>query len=266
MAQQGKKKTPANPPDDDDDDGDGDDALTEGQTKHVLKLVNSALSGQLNRKLGPAVKAELAPVLEQLQKLAPGGKKDDDQDDDEDDDDDAPPAGKNKGKGKPDPALTKMTKQMNDLQRQLKERDDKLVKEADARKTSKIESTLTQALTELGVDKNRIRGALAIHKGTAHVDDESGNVLFKMKRDGYDEDLEPAAALKEWASTDEGKSYIAPTGSSGGSGARPPRNPGPGRKPAANTPEAKAEKVAAAKTDLISAVGQLVAGGSIAIE
>jgi hypothetical protein len=159
-----------------------------------------------------------------------------------------------------------MSKQLTTLQQQIKDRDDKLAKEAEARKASKVESELTKALTELGVDKNRIRGALAIHKGSAQVDDETGNVLFKMKRDGYEEDLEPAAALKEWAGTDEGKSYIAPTGSGGGAGARPPRQQGPGRKPAPNTAEAKAEKVANAKTDLLGAVGQLVAGGSIAIE
>jgi hypothetical protein len=202
-------------------------------------------------------------VLEQLQKLTPAPKSDDA--DDDDDDDDAPPAGK-KGKQKASPEFAKMSKQMGDLQRQLKERDDKLAKEAESRKQSKIEATLTTALTELGVDKNRIRGALAIHKGTAHVDDESGSVLFKMKRDGYEEDLEPAAALKEWAGTDEGKSYLGPTGSGGGSGARPPRTPGPARKPAPSTPEAKQERVQSAKTDLLGAVSQLVAGGSIAIE
>jgi hypothetical protein len=191
MAQQGKNKSKPNqpPPDDDDDDGGDDgDGLSEGQQKQVLKLVNSALSGQLNRKLGPAVKAELAPVLEQLQKLAPAPK-DDDQDDD-DQDDEAPPAGK-KGKGKPDPMVSKMSKQLDAMKRQLEDEKNLRTKEADARKASKIETTLAQLLTEMGVDKNRIRGALAIHKGAASYDEESDKVMFKVKRDGYDEDVEP---------------------------------------------------------------------------
>lgn len=272
MAQQGKNKPknpPNNPPDDDDDDDGDGDGLTEGQTKQVLKLLNGALSGQLARKLGPAVKAELAPVLEQLQKLTPaGGRNNDDQDDDDDDDDADPVPPKNKGKGaKPDPVVTKMSKQLTALQQQVKERDDKLAKEAESRKAQKVESTLTKLLTDLGVDKNRVRGALAIHKGGAVYDEDGDKVTFKVKRDGYEEDVDAADHLKAWAGEDEGKSYLAPTGSTGGAGARPPRgNGGPQRRPAANTPEAKAEKLASAKNDLLQAVGQLTAGGSISIE
>jgi hypothetical protein len=264
MAQdKSKKKQPDAKPDDDDDDDAGDDTpLTRGE---VMKLINGAVSGQLSRKLPAAIEAGVSPIMAKLDELGGGKKKPDDSDDDdaEDDEDQAP---SKKGKGRADPVVTKMSKQLTNLQQQIKDRDDKLAKEAEARKASKIESELTKALTELGVDKNRIRGALAIHKGAASVDDESGNVLFKVKRDGYDEDLEPGAALKEWAGTEEGKSYLAPTGSSGGAGARAPRQQGPARKPAPNTPEAKAEKVQNAKNDLLGAVGQLVAGGSIAIE
>lgn len=263
---QGKNKQkpdPSKPDDDNDDDGGGDETpLTRGE---VAKMINSAVSGQLARKLPAAIEAGMSPVLAKLDELKGGGNNKADNDNDEDEDDEQQSSNAKKGKGKADPAIAKMTKQMSDLQRQLKERDDKLAKEAEARKQSKIESELTRALGELGVDKNRIRGALAIHKGAAQVDDE-GNVLFKVKRDGYDEELAPGEALKEWASTDEGKSYIAPTGSAGGAGARAPRQQGAARKPPPSTPEAKAEKVHQAKTDLLQAVGQLTAGGSISIE
>jgi hypothetical protein len=248
-----------NPPDEDDDEDGGDDEapLSRGE---VAKMINSAVSGQLARKLPAAIEAGVSPVLKKLEEMGGAGKKPDDE---EPEDDDEQPT--KKGKGKPDPATAKLSKQLNDMQRKLQERDEQLAKEAEARKASKIETTLGQALTELGVDKNRIRGALAIHKSGAIVDDE-GNVVFRVKRDGYDEDLAPADALKEWAGTDEGKSYIAPTGSSGGAGARAPRQTGAARKPAGGTPEAKAEKVAQAKTELLQAVGQLTAGGSISIE
>jgi hypothetical protein len=266
MAQKGKQKQsdpPPAPEDEGDDDGGEEEApLTRGE---VIKLVNGVVGKQLARKLPAAIEAGMKPLFDRLGAL---GAKEDDEDADEDEDHgevESLPA-KGKEKGKADPAMLKLMKQLNKLKQEIKERDDRLTKEAEARKAQTIESELTKALTEIGVDKNRLRGALAIHKATATIDEETGNVIFRVRRDGYDEELEPAVALREWADTEEGKSYLAPVGSSGGAGARPPRNPGPGRKPPPNSPEAKAERTQQAKTDLLGAVSQLVAGGSIAIE
>jgi hypothetical protein len=71
------------------------------------------------------------------------------------------------------------------------------------------ESALTTALLELGVDRNRLRGAIGIHMPSVAVSD-AGVVRYRMDRGGYDEGLEPAAVLKEWADTDEGRAFIAP--------------------------------------------------------
>jgi hypothetical protein len=248
----------------DDDPGDDDEQpLTRTE---VLKLVNGAVSGQLARKLGPAIEAGMAPVLAKLDALKKPADDEDDEDPNAGDDpgDDPPAPKKGKG-GKPDPVVAKLQREQAALKRQLDEANAQRTKEAEARKNAAIDSTLTSALTEIGVDKHRMRGALAVHKGSAYVDD-AGNVLFKIKRDGYEEDLEPGAFLKEWSGTDEGKSYIAPTGASGGAGARAPKPAGATRKPAPTSPEAKAQKIADAKTSLLSAVAGELAGGTVAIE
>lgn len=268
------KPDPNNPPDDDDDEGDDADI-----DEKVNKAVNKALAGQLSRKLGPAIEAALKPVLARLTEK-PKPDDDDDQDDDSGDDDDDgdgdgdPPMPTKKPKpGKapaPDPQVRKLNRKLVEMDRQLKEEKEQRQKVESARKNALVDTELTRSLTELGVDKNRLRGALAVHRGSASVvdDEESGQprVIFKVKRDGLEDELAPAEALKEWADTDEGKSYLAPTGSTGGAGTRPPKPAGPGKKPVAGTPEAKAQRVAEAKTNLLANVSSLVGGGSVAIE
>ena len=252
-----------------DDGGDDDDGDEQPLTRtEVMKLINGAVSGQLSRKLGPAIEAGMAPVLAKLDELkVKPADDDDDEEADPDGDEGAgnPPVGKKNKNGKPDPLVAKLQRELERQRRQLDEAQQKSAKEAEARKNAAIESALTSALTELGVDKHRMRGALAVHKPSAFVDD-AGTVLFKVKRDGYDEDLEPGAFLKEWGSTDEGKSYLAPTGSTGGAGARAPKTPGASRKPAANSPEAKAQKIQDAKTSLLTAVAGELAGGVVSVE
>jgi len=46
-----------------------------------------------------------------------------------------------------------------------------------------------------GSNKHRMRGALAVHRASAFVGDD-GAVKYKVKRDGYEEDVDPAEALK----------------------------------------------------------------------
>jgi hypothetical protein len=251
MAQ--KKKPDPTPPDPDDDDApDGDDApMTKGA---AMKLINSAIASQLGRRLGPAIEQGLAPVLAKLDTIG----KPPANDDETDDDDDAPPAKKNKA----DPAVSKLTKQLDQMKKQLEDERGLRTKEEAARKAALVDTELGRALDAVGVDKLRIGGALALKRAGAFVDD-AGTVKFKAKRDGYEEEITVEDAMKEWAGTDEGKSYLAPTGSAGGSGARPPRTPTTPRKPVQNGGDAKAEDRAAAANALPALVDQMVGGGGI---
>jgi hypothetical protein len=247
------KKKPANgnppPPDDIDDEegGDGEESLTRAD---VTKMINGAVRSQLGRLLPTAIQEGLKPVLEQLSTLNPanGGEGGEGGDDDEEQ-----PTGKRKA----DPALSKLTKQVENLTKQVKEKDDKLSAEAAARKAAQLDTELGRALDSIGVDKLRLRGALAIHRGAAFIDD-AGAVKFRAKRDGYEEELDPAEALKEWADTDEGKSYLAPTGSTGGSGARASRGNSSG---AARKQAAAGDDKAAAAQALPGLIDEMIGGG-----
>jgi hypothetical protein len=269
MPQPPKKKPPT--PDDDPENPGGDDDDAPVTKRDLTDMVNGAVNNLFKRKLGPAIQGAMAPVLEQLKGLKPRAEPDEEPDDADDAPDDpedqpAPPKGKQKP-ARPDPALARLLRQHEDLKRQMKERDDKLAAAENARKAATIDKELTEGLTKLGVDPLRMRGALAVHKSSAFVDDADGRVRFKIKRDGYDEDLDPADALKEWGETDEGKSYIAASGSTGGAGARAPKAANGARKPAPGTPEAKAQAKADARTQLMQGVAELLSdGSSIAIE
>lgn len=265
MATKPKNKNPGRKPADDDQDDDedegGDDApLTRGD---LQKMVASTVTGMLGRKLGPAIESAMKPILERLP--APAAKDDDEGDDDEGDDDvDDPPARGAKGKGKPDPAYAQLLKSNEKIKKQLAEAKEEREKEKRARESATIDTTLTEHLTKLGVDPHRMRGALAVHRGFASLG-EDGRVKYKVQRDGYDEDVAPELGLKEWGDTDEGKSYLAATGATGGSGSRAP-TVGVTRKPAPNTPEAKAQRHQEARQQLATGVAELLGGGVVAIE
>lgn len=264
------KKKPPTPDDDPENPGGGDDDDAPVSKRDLTEMVNGAVNNLFKRKLGPAISSAMAPVLEQLKGMKqPKADPDEDADpEDPPDDPEEQPAPKGKAKpARPDPAMVKLQRKLEEMQRKADEREQKLVAEANQRKSVTIDNELTSALTKLGVDPLRMRGALAVHKASAFVDDADGKVRFKVKRDGYDEDLDPADALKEWGDTDEGKSYIAASGSTGGAGARAPKTGGASRKAAPGTPEARAQARADAKSALMQGVGELLSdGSSIAIE
>jgi len=264
------KKPAARPPgtntgtdDDDDDDDTGDTTLGR---EEITRLVNATVSAQLARKLPAAIEAGTTPILAKLDELGTavaGGAKgkgkakakrrrDDDDEDDQLDD---------------DSEVAQLRRELADMQGKLKAQADERAKEAKEARETRIQADLKDALTKAKIDPLRLKGAAAVVRDLLVVDEKTGKATYRAKRDGYDEDLELEAGVAEWAATDEGKSYIAATGAAGGSGARPPGTPqGGGRKPAANTPEAKVQARREATEQLLGAVKGLVAGGSIAIE
>ena len=245
--------------DDDDEGGDDETPMTRAET---LRLVNSAVSGQLARKLPKAIEDGVGPVMAQLTELgekltaAPAGKKgkgkkakaEGDEDDEEVGD---------------DPRLAEMSKQIATLTGKLKEQETAAQTAERERREATIAGKLKDGLTKLKVDPLRIKGALAVVRENVKVDEKTGAATWLAKRDGYDEDLEIEAGLKEWAATDEGKSYQGATGSPGGTGSRAPQA---GRAPAKAGPEVKQQRLREAKVGLLGAVGEMIAGGSIAID
>ena len=84
---------------------------------------------------------------------------------------------------------------------------------------------LLKGLTESGVKKELLAGALALHAGKVEVDEEKGEAFSTV--DGKRTSL--TDYLKGWAASDEGKHYIAAP-VNGGGGASGPGSAIPGTK------------------------------------
>lgn len=260
-----------------DDDGDDDDtggagsSWSDEQRTELGQLVNAAVSGQLQRKLGNAIKAtldeSLAPIMQKLNER--GGRRPADDDDgepgDDDDQDIAPTKGKRgKGQARPaaDPERDRMAKRLAAIEEERKT-------EREQARNGKRDALLREHLEAAGVDKNRIRGAVAVLRENMKHDDKTGEWFYKAKRDGFEEDLDVEAGVGEWAGTDEGKSYLAPpTGAQqrGGSGTRIGAQGSGGRvggaigggRPATDPKAAKVQAKQEAMKTLTDAVGGLM--------
>lgn len=262
-----KKDQQGNPIPPDDDDDDGGDELTEGQVSRITDIVNAAVSGQLSRKMGraitDAVEGAVAPLRELIEKRATG---DDGGDGDGGDDgQQQPQRGKGKGAGNArptkDPEFEAMQKRVAAMEAERK-------KEREESRNGKRDSMLREQLEAAGVDKNRIRGAVAVLRDSMKYDEKANEWVYKAKREGYEEDVDLEVGVTEWAGTDEGKSYLAPPQPSGGpprggSGVRPAGGAGGaprltnGGRPAQDPKAAKVAAKQAAVQNLSQAIGEL---------
>lgn len=275
------KKKPANggnngqQNDDTDDDDTGGNELTDGMRTEITNLVNAAVSGQLSRKLPnaitAAVEASIAPLREQLGSGGRGRGNDDDQNDDDDDDQGQQQRGK-KGKqgqqqprGK-DPEVVAMQKRMAQIEAERKQ-------ERETARNRERDTLLREQLEAAGVDKNRIRGAVAVLRDSLKYDDKAGEWTYTAKRDGFEDVIDVSAGVGEWAGTDEGKSYLAPPSNGqgqqqrSGSGVRPS---GPGGAPrvqnggrAAVDPKAAKQQAKADAVQNLSKAIDSLGGGTI---
>ncbi len=269
-----RPRNPAPTDDDDDDDTGGSGGFTDEQRTELGQLVNAAVSGQLQRKLGNAIKStldeSLAPIRQMLEQRNGGARGDDDDGGDDDDDEQPAPKGKRGKGGKPAAAARDPEKE--NMQKRLAAIEEERKQEREQSRNRERDSMLRERLEAAGVDKNRIRGAIAVLKEQTKYDDKAGEWFYKAKRDGFEEDLDLDAGVSEWADTDEGKSYLAPpTGAAqprGGSGSRPNTQGSGGRaggvigggRPAVDPKAAKAQAKQDAVKTLNDAVGGLMGG------
>lgn len=94
-------------------------------------------------------------------------------------------------------------------------------------KVAQERQRLNAALSEAGVDKGRVRAAVALlYTEDNRVGRDADNeITFKMQRDGYVDDLTLEDGIGEWLKSDEGKHFAPPMGArgSGAEGGRPGR-------------------------------------------
>lgn len=255
-----KPKKPTDPPDDDEV-TDDEVEFTPAQLRVMNNTISAAVSAQLGRKLKPVQDqlGELSTMRESIDTLAKtlGG------------------GGAGAGAGaagaggaavvapKDDPEIKAMRARVEAMETAAKE------KEIAARNRDR-DSRLTSIATSVGVDKNRIRGAVSLLKDQVSFDKE-GNAIMKVQRGGFDEDVDIETGASEFFKTDEGKSYLAPQQAlRGGSGQRTSTttvvNRGAGganNNPSRGAQQEKAGKKAEAANALADAVGELIGGGNI---
>lgn len=181
--------------------------------------------------------------------------------------------------------------QLIELKKKVAAADAKLAAETKRSHSAKIEAELAGKLAKLGVGATLVRGVTAIHRDAMFVD-EDGEVRYKSRRNGYEEDLTPAEALRDWAKTDEGQAFVAAGRGKPASRPMGNRSKDPGRDlsdgvaqllnsgssitidsgfpvdgASAGGSQKTPEAIAEAKRSLMVAVGELLGGGgSVGLE
>ncbi len=255
-------------PDDDEDDT-GDGSFSEAQLAQLNDLItskaNATVSALLQRKLDGAVKSQLEGPLAEFRTLLegfrPGG---------------APTGGEGKKPegGGDHPEIAQLKARDAEREKRLKAMEDERVAERRRSLNSDRDNKLRDIATTAGVDKNRVRGVVALLGSSVNVDEKTGAMTVKVQREGYEDEQTVDAYAADFFKSDEGKAYLAPT--------QPARPGGPQRTTAAgvvarpagggmsNAPDrgakaAKSEKIAEAHEALTNAIGELVGGGSVGI-
>ena len=262
--------------------GGNDDDYDDDIYPRILDVINNtvsaAVTSHVSRKLKPLEQklGALDGIGDKLDQILAGGK----------------PAGGGAGDGKPaggdgggaaggkaapDPEKVALQKRLDAIEAERKQ--DRI----NAR-NAKRDARLTELVTAAGVDKLRVRGAVAILRDQVKIDEHSGDLSMTVQRKGYTEDVDLDDGVAEFFATDEGKAYLAPQGRQGGGGGGGNANTG---KTSARTvvragggggsgsgtsnagmkgaDQAKAERKAQALEGLQGAVAELMGGGNIEI-
>jgi hypothetical protein len=169
-----------------------------------------------------------------------------------------------------DPQVKALMGQVAALTDQLKRQQEQTAaQEAEAR-NARRDQALTEGLTKLGVDKNRMRGAVAIARESTVWDEGTKSWVWRAQRNGYHEDLGIDAGLGEWGKGDEGKSYIAPQqnlrqGGGGGFGTQNQQRQGRQSQQQQDPAAARAAAHQAGSDKLFNQVAEMLGGGSVQI-
>jgi len=260
------------------DDDDDDAPVTRGE---LNDLVNAAVSGQLGRKLKPlqdqiqgiptmitegitAAVTAIGGQAGQQRQQAPGGQQGQNGQ-----------QGQQNGGQSADPAVAELRQQLDQVNAKLKQQTDAAAAADRRARETERDNGITTALSALGVDKHRMRGAVAVvRESLVEIKDPAapGGVryAYKAKRNGFEEDVDIAEGVAEWGRTDEGKSYLAPTQAArGGAGTRQTggqaagQAAGGGRGTPQDPKEAKAQKQQQALDQLARDLGASVQGGTV---
>ena len=253
--QNGSGRTPS---DDDDDELEFTEADRAAIGEIVTETVNAAVTAQITRKLPGMLTAAMKPITDRLEAIQSGGQQQ------------GQPGA---GGAATSPEVAALQRQLAELQAKDKQRDAELKDVAKREREGKRDAMLADHLGKAGVDKNRVRGAAAVLRDSMvwvdTANNGQGGWVYRAQRDGYHEDLDVAAGVKEWAATDEGKAYVAANPQlrgGAGTGANPGARATVGGGALPSDPKAaKATAKAQAEANLPLLVQGMMGGGTITV-
>lgn len=240
--------------------GGGDDKSKGGGTtddleSKLLRMVNAAVTSQLGRKLDPGLADSIAALTAKVEALSLAPKIDD----------------KSKDKGGTSPELAALQAQVEALTNQIAEKDSSAKETTKKHQEEQLVAQIRENLTQAGVKKELMDGAVATVRAKMTINEETGGVTYRRQNDGWHEDITPEAGLKAWTDSDTGKAHLAPV-QAGGAGTTPPGGGRPGAvlnpaslptDPAARAQAIKAHKIAVAKQSLRKHTATLMGGGRV---
>lgn len=204
-----------------------DQVFSDAQKQEMIRLSNAANSAHHSRlqkvvdqklsEMGTTITAKMEEMITQLK---PAG--------------DTGTPGKTEKNGKESDEIATLRAEYEarfaENENQLKAERDARSQEATRNRINTERSKLSTALGLAGVDAGRIRPAVAL----LHTEDkrvslsDTGEVVFKIQKDGYTDDLPLDEGIEEWLKSPEGK-HFAPSRDvhgSGATGGRAPSRPG----------------------------------------
>lgn len=229
----------------DENEGEGGAGKEKGDTTDVEKLidskVNAAISTHLSRfrtslekDIGGTIAKSLEPFGAKLEAL--GNKPLDE--------------GKKKDKEAIDEDRRKDQARIADLENKYSEEKKQREAEASARAREEERGALQTALRTAGIEDNRLRAAVALIYGedqrVGRAD--NGDIVFKVQKAGYVDEVTLDDGIGDWLKSDEGKTFLPARGAAG-SGASGSNHQ---RKKGATTKE---ERIAEARHALLAGHG-----------
>lgn len=221
----------------------------------VLKMVNAAVTSQLSRKLeatvATALETALTPILARLETTPK-------------------PPEPNPGPTA-DPAMAALQAQVEALTNQINEKDATSAANTEKHREEQLVAQIREGLSQGGVRKELLDGAVATVRSKILIDKETGAVTYQNQKEGWVEPLTLDKGLKTWGESTTGKAHMAPV-AGGGAGTAPvgggitPLTLNPAtlpQDPKARQAAIKAHKVAAAKVSLRQNAAELIGGGKI---
>lgn len=203
------------------DGGDGGTGIDEALQQHISKVINAAQSSHSTRmakqfdKRISEINNTFASQLDELKSLV--GKAQNP----EPNEPDTPPTPKGKAGEAIEAVRQEYNKKIEALQNHVQNAERARKEEKEKLLRQEERSSLTDALREKGVEGPLLKAAAAVlyTEEQRITRNDSGDIVFKMEEDGFEQEFSVNEGIAKWLETEEGRSF-KPARPAAGSGAQ----------------------------------------------